>query len=84
MYIYYSHVLRQVAGAPIGVNIAKTHDPSILGPKALEDFERSFQTLAPLADFVAGASISRPLKSSSGPETQWKTMKKPCETGESP
>eukprot|EP00913_Durusdinium_trenchii_P017172 g16149.t1 len=37
---------------PVGVNIAKTHDPSILGPAAVEDFVQSFRTLSPLADFV--------------------------------
>ncbi|CAJ1444049.1 unnamed protein product [Effrenium voratum] len=37
---------------PVGVNIAKTHDPQILGDKAVEDFCGSFRTLAPLADFV--------------------------------
>ncbi len=38
---------------PLGVNIAKTHDPSILGEKALEDFRTSFSLLAPHADYVA-------------------------------
>lgn len=37
---------------PLGVNIAKTHSPDILGEAALEDFRRSFQQLAPLADYV--------------------------------
>ena len=39
-------------GAPIGINIAKTHNPAIVGPAAVEDFVHSFKTLAPLADFV--------------------------------
>jgi len=38
--------------APVGVNIAKTHSPSIFGDAALEDFATSFRTLAPHADFV--------------------------------
>jgi len=38
--------------APIGVNIAKTHSPSIVGAAATEDFVQSFKKLAPLADFV--------------------------------
>lgn len=40
------------ARAPVGVNIAKTHSPSIFGNAALEDFSTSFRTLAPYADFV--------------------------------
>mmetsp|Transcript_10680 Transcript_10680/g.33185 ORF Transcript_10680/g.33185 Transcript_10680/m.33185 type:complete len:462 (-) Transcript_10680:21-1406(-) len=38
--------------APVGVNIAKTHSPSILGEAAVADFVASFQALAPHADFV--------------------------------
>lgn len=38
--------------APIGVNIAKTHSPSICGEAAVQDFVQSFRTLAPFADFV--------------------------------
>jgi dihydroorotate dehydrogenase len=38
---------------PLGVNLAKTHDPAILGDAATEDFLRSFRRLAPLADYVA-------------------------------
>lgn len=37
---------------PLGVNLAKTHDPAILGDDAVADFERSFRFLAPLADYV--------------------------------
>lgn len=40
------------SGRPVGVNIAKTHDPNILGAAAVEDFAQSFRLLAPLADFV--------------------------------
>ena len=38
---------------PLGVNLAKTHDPAILGDAATEDFVSSFRLLAPLADYVA-------------------------------
>lgn len=41
------------AGFPVGVNLAKTHDPAILGEAALEDFRTSFRLLAPHADYVA-------------------------------
>ena len=37
---------------PLGVNIAKTHSPDVLGEAALEDFRQSFALLAPLADYV--------------------------------
>ncbi|CAK0804263.1 unnamed protein product [Prorocentrum cordatum] len=39
-------------GAPVGVNIAKTHSPSILGDEAVQDFVASFRRLARHADFV--------------------------------
>lgn len=37
---------------PLGVNLAKTHDPQIMGAAALEDFRRSFRFLAPWAGYV--------------------------------
>ena len=37
---------------PLGVNLAKTHDPSIEGDAARADFVASFRTLAPHADYV--------------------------------
>lgn len=37
---------------PLGVNLAKTHDPSIMGEAAVEDFRRSFALLAPFAGYV--------------------------------
>ena len=40
-------------GRPLGVNLAKTHDPAILGEAALDDFRRSFHLLAPHADYIA-------------------------------
>jgi dihydroorotate dehydrogenase len=45
--------LERPEGMPIGINLAKTHDPSIMGEAAVEDFCRSFRLLAPLADYVA-------------------------------
>ena len=48
--------LRQHAGQiafPVGVNIAKTHGPDIMGDAAIEDFCESFRLLAPYADYVA-------------------------------
>ena len=38
---------------PIGINLAKTHDPNIAGEAAVEDFRESFELLAPQADYVA-------------------------------
>ncbi|MDE2995632.1 MAG: quinone-dependent dihydroorotate dehydrogenase [Bacteroidota bacterium] len=38
---------------PVGVNIAKTHSPDIMGDAAIEDFCESFRLLAPHADYVA-------------------------------
>ncbi len=38
---------------PVGVNLAKTHDPQILGSAAIEDFLQSFRCVAPHADYVA-------------------------------
>ena len=38
---------------PLGINLAKTHDPALLGDAATEDFLYSFRRLAPLADYVA-------------------------------
>ncbi|PEN14456.1 dihydroorotate dehydrogenase (quinone) [Longibacter salinarum] len=38
---------------PLGVNIAKTHSPDIMGEAAVEDFRESFRLLAPQASYVA-------------------------------
>ena len=38
---------------PIGINIAKTHSPDIMGEEAVEDFRRSFRLLAPYASYIA-------------------------------
>lgn len=37
---------------PLGINLAKTHDPDILGEEALEDFRLGFQQLVGPADYV--------------------------------
>jgi dihydroorotate dehydrogenase len=37
---------------PVGVNIAKTHDPEIMGERAIEDFCYSFRVLYPVGDYV--------------------------------
>jgi dihydroorotate dehydrogenase len=37
---------------PVGINLAKTHDASILGDAAVEDFCQSFRLMAPHADYV--------------------------------
>ncbi len=38
---------------PLGINVAKTHDPSILGDAALRDYETSVRVLAPHAAYIA-------------------------------
>ncbi len=38
---------------PVGVNIAKTNDPSLSNEAAIEDFCVSFRMLAPFADYIA-------------------------------
>ncbi len=38
---------------PLGANIAKTHDPKVLGGDALDDFRESFERVAALVDYVA-------------------------------
>lgn len=37
---------------PLGINLAKTHDPGVTGEAALEDFRESFRLLAPQASYV--------------------------------
>jgi dihydroorotate dehydrogenase len=37
---------------PIGINIAKTHDPSIEGDKAIEDYRTSFKFIKDFADYI--------------------------------
>jgi len=43
---------RHPVRAPVGVNIAKTHSPTIVGEAAVEDFATSYRTLSPMGDFV--------------------------------
>ena len=38
--------------APLGINLAKTHDPEIVGDAAIDDFRHSFRLLSPLADYI--------------------------------
>jgi dihydroorotate dehydrogenase len=42
----------RVAGFPVGVNVAKTHDPSILGDDAIEDFRIGVRAVLAVADYV--------------------------------
>ena len=37
---------------PVGINIAKTHDPGIMGEKAFEDYSTSFHLLKNIADYI--------------------------------
>ncbi|MDW8282312.1 MAG: quinone-dependent dihydroorotate dehydrogenase [Myxococcales bacterium] len=37
---------------PLGINVAKTHDPALCGLAAIEDFCHSYRCLAPRADYV--------------------------------
>jgi dihydroorotate dehydrogenase len=39
-------------GFVVGINIAKTHDPAIMGAAGVDDFRTSFRLLAPHADYV--------------------------------
>src|SRR5699024_10291746 len=39
-------------GIPKGINIAKTHDPSITGSKAIEDYLESYRIAEPAADYI--------------------------------
>ena len=44
--------LRRPRGFPIGINIAKTHDPAILGQAGVDDFVESVRQLLAHADFL--------------------------------
>lgn len=37
---------------PLGINIAKTHDPAISGQKAIDDYVRSFRKVKEIGDFI--------------------------------
>ncbi len=40
------------ASIPLGVNIAKTHDPNIMGKKALDDYKFSYDLSQDVADYI--------------------------------
>lgn len=44
---------------PLGVNIAKTHDPNIMGDKAIQDYVHSFNEAKKVADYIT-VNISCP------------------------
>lgn len=44
---------------PLGINIAKTHDPSIMGDAAIEDYVLSFSEAKKIADYIT-VNISCP------------------------
>ena len=37
---------------PLGINIAKTHNPEIVGEAALEDYKTSFELIKEIADYI--------------------------------
>ena len=39
-------------GIPLGINIAKTHNPAIMGDAALEDYKISFDLVKDIADYI--------------------------------
>lgn len=43
---------RSARSRPLGINVAKTHDPEVMGTDALEDFRVSFRQLKGQADYV--------------------------------
>jgi dihydroorotate dehydrogenase len=47
-----ARLLTQVPAIPIGINIAKTNDSSILGQAALEDYRTSLKAVKEVADFI--------------------------------
>lgn len=50
---------RPLPGIPLGINIAKTHNPMILGDAAIEDYRLSFQQAVRVADYIT-VNISCP------------------------
>lgn len=46
-------------GIPLGVNIAKTHDPDIMGDEAIKDYVQSFNEAKKVADYIT-VNISCP------------------------
>lgn len=39
-------------GIPLGINIAKTHNPAITGQKAIDDYKTSFDELKEIGDYI--------------------------------
>ncbi len=39
-------------GIPLGINIAKSHDPKILGKDAVQDYKTSFDKVKDIADYI--------------------------------
>merc|ERR1712232_1164040 len=66
---------RSSTSVPVGVNIAKTHSPEILGQAAIDDFIVSYRALAPLADFVV-LNVSCPNTA------EWKTFEDSTSLGQ--
>lgn len=50
-------------GIPLGINIAKTHDPNIMGDLAIQDYVHSFKEAKKVADYIT-VNISCPNTSS--------------------
>lgn len=50
---------QQACNIPIGINVAKTHDPSILGDAAILDYQQSFKQANKVADYIT-VNISCP------------------------
>ena len=46
------HIHRENLRVPLGINIAKTHDPTILGDQAIEDYAHSFSLALKKADYL--------------------------------
>ena len=62
-------------GFPLGLNIAKTHDPEILGDQAIRDYVFSFNEAQKVADYIT-INISCPNT------TEGKTFEDPAALGE--
>ncbi len=46
-------------GIPVGINVAKTHDPDIMGDAAIKDYEFSYREACKIADYIT-VNISCP------------------------
>lgn len=47
-----NHLSKKELGIPLGINIAKTNDPAILGKEALQDYRFSYEKALTIADYV--------------------------------